>query len=143
MAIEDWMPTLGMLLGEVTGIKQAHIYDELPGSLLAFPALVIMPVSGTQQLAPGIALHTVQVNLYVAGSVLPEAHGMAVPFIKLIRDKVAANVTLGGLVQYCQPVVPPEKWYEGPGKLDYGDKTHVGIIFRLTVKESEAITIGG
>jgi hypothetical protein len=119
MAIDHWMPTLRTNLATVTGISQAHTYLDLPGSIQTFPTLLIVPVSGTQTggvSAPGIALHNVQVTLYVANQIIPEALGAAVPFID-------------GL------------FYEGPGAIVYGDKTLCGIVFHLTVKETEALTV--
>lgn len=144
MAIEDWMPTLKTKLAAVTGVQQVHIYSDLPGSIMVFPSIVVLPTSGDQDVSaggPNIAHHSVQATLYVAGQVLPEAYGQAVPFIKLVRNKIAANITLDGLVEHCLPLAPPQDWYSGPGEVRYGDKVHVGIIFRLDVKEAETVTV--
>ena len=144
MAIDTWMPTLKEILAEIEGIEQVHTYDELPGSLMAFPCLVIMPESGSQSYgmsAPGIAIHRVKVTLYVASVFMPEAMGKAVPFIELIRDKLAAHMNLEGMVSYCLPVNPPDAFYEGPNGLSYGDKVHTGINFYLVVKEVESFTV--
>ena len=141
MAIETWMVQLKSVMAEVEGIEQVHIYDELPGSLMAFPCLVILPLRGEQEYgasAPGVAIHEVQMTLYVASQVLPEANGRAVPFIKKIRDQLAGHAQLNGSVNYILPASP---FYEGPGGIQYGDKTHTGIIFRVRVKETEAINV--
>lgn len=146
MSIETWMPALVDVVAGVNGINSDNVfgYDSLPGTLMAFPCAVIMPVSGTQMVSaggPNTAHHRVQVSLFVSAQILPTAHGAAVPFIHEMLAAVAGDVTLNGLVQHCQPVDPPENWYEGPGELRYGDKIHVGINFYLDVKENETITI--
>jgi hypothetical protein len=143
MAIDHWMPTLRTNLATVTGISQAHTYLDLPGSIQTFPTLLIVPVSGTQPggvSAPGIALHNVQVTLYVANQIIPEALGAAVPFIELIRNEIYAHVTLSSNCSYCLPA-SDGLFYEGPGAIVYGDKTLCGIVFHLTVKETEALTV--
>lgn len=136
MSIADWMPTLKTNIAAVTGITQAHTYLDIPGTIQAFPTAIIMPVGG--QIAysvggPKIEMTDVQITLYVSGQILPEAMGLAVPFIALIRDKLAGDVQLGGTVQY---ILPAEDWFEGPGGIQYGDKQLVGIIFRYIVKEN-------
>lgn len=144
MSIETWMPELKSVMEGVTGIEQVHVYNDLPGTLAVFPCLVIMPTRGGTQYgmsAPGVSVHQVQMTLYVAMQVLPEANGLAVPFIKLVRDELAANVTLGGTVAYVLPPGLPADFYEGPGEIAYGDKKHVGIIFHIVVKENETITV--
>lgn len=144
MSIETWAPTLKTNLAAVSGIRQVHKYDELPGSIMAFPTIIFLPVQGDQIVSAGglnIAHHQVQVSLYVAPQVLPDAYALAVPFITLIRAAIAADVQLGGTCVHCLPVSPPEPFYTGPGALRYGDKEHIGIIFRLDVKEIENVTV--
>lgn len=143
MAIEDWMGTLKTVLSGVTGVRQVHKYDELPGTISVPKSIILLPMRGSQEVSGGwgIAIHQVQATLYLALQVLPEGYGTAVPFIKLVRNAVIANMTLGGLVSYCKPVDPPEFWYEGPGAVRYGDKELLGIIFRFVVKEGESLTV--
>lgn len=144
MSIETWMPTLRTNIAAVTGIVQASQYDDVPATLSTFPCAIILPVSGAQIYSaggPNIAIHRVRIAVYVAAQVLPEAYGVAVPFIALIRNKIAANMTLSGLVQHCLPVSDGGNFYEGPGGLAYGDKTHLGIVFNVEVKETETFTV--
>jgi len=146
MAIEDWMGALKTVFAGIDGIEQAHIYEDLPASIQTVPSAIILVTSGSQSLGDSgvnVAIHRVQATVYVSLQVLGEAYGAAIPFIKKVRDAVGANMTLGGLVSYCLPVDPPEDFYAGPGQVRYGDKEHVGIIFRLKVKEIEDVTIGG
>lgn len=144
MTIESWMGTLATVVASVTEIEQVHTYADLPGQLVVFPCAVILPVSGSQQYgksSPGIALHQVQITVYTAGQVLPEALSVCVPLIAKVRDALAANTTLSGLVAYCLPVDPPAAWYSGPGYFKYGNLDLTGIAFRVQVKENETITV--
>ena len=141
MPIDDWMPTLVANMEAVAGIEQAHQYDNLPGTLHVFPSMIILPEGGDQEYSkggPNVAYHVVKMALYVANSVLPEAYAVAVPFIELVRNKLASDMQLGGNCTHCLPVTAPAPFYEGPGAITYGDKEHLGIIFRVIVKENES-----
>jgi hypothetical protein len=143
MAIENWMGALKTLMQSVSGMGAVRTYVDLPGSLADYPVMIIMPVSGSQRYSPGIGIHRVEMALYFTNQILPEAYSRAVPFIKLVRDKLASDITLGGLVQYCQPPVPPANFYEGPGAIGYvySQTEHVGIKFFLDVKDLETIAV--
>lgn len=154
MSIENWTPALAATLGEITGIEQVYTYEDLPGVLQVFPCLVILPVRGPladySAGGPNISLHQVQATLYVSSQVLPEAYSLAVPFIGRMLRKLAGNLKLGGRVSHVLPDTT-QPWYEGPGSIEYGTyidpagssvpRRHLGIIFRLEVKESEAFTV--
>lgn len=143
MTIQAWIPTLTANMKKITGMAQAHDYSSLPGNVQVFPTALIMPESGTQEggmSAPGIALHNVQITVYFANQVLPEALSAAVPFIALVRNAIYADVTLGGTATYCLPA-SNGPFYEGPGGLVYGDKILCGIVFHVVVKEVENITV--
>jgi hypothetical protein len=143
MAIENWMGALKNLLTGVPGMGTVRTYEDLPASLAGYPVMIIMPVSGSQAYAPGIGIHRVELALYFTNQVMPEAYSRAVPFIKLVRDKLAGDVTLGGLVQYVAPPEPPANFYEGPGALGYiyTQTEHVGIKFFVNVKDLETINV--
>ena len=141
MPIDDWMPTLSTNMEAVVGIEQSHKYDEVPGTISVFPSMIILPMGGDQEYSkggPNVAYHVVQMTLYVANQVLPEAYAVAVPFIKKVRNALAADMQLGGNCEHCLPVTAPAPFYEGPGSIEYGDKQHLGIIFRVIVKENES-----
>jgi hypothetical protein len=142
MTIESWMPTLRTNLATISGIQQVHDYSNLPAALMVFPCIVIMPVRGYQEslAGGGVALHELQVTLYLSNQILPEAMGAAVPFIGLVRNNIYAHATLGGLAAHCLPV-PDAPFYEGPGAITYGDKSLLGVAFHLQVKEIESLTI--
>lgn len=157
MAISDWMPTLITKLGAITGLaavgSQPHRvrgYTDLPAALVELPTLIVMPLRAMHEYSaggPAIWVHQLQATLYVHGGVLPEAFQTAIPYIKLVRDKMAANVTLGGLswsggrVDHWLPQ-PEAPFYEGPGRVTYagadgGEREYLGLIFRMEVKEIE------
>lgn len=137
MAITDWMPTLKTKVTEISGLVQVHTMDELPGTLQVFPIGIITVTGGAFDYSTGgpcIDLHEVQITIYLANQVLPDANALALPFIAGMRDKLAGNMRLAGLVDH---ILPAEgRTYEGPGAIRYGDKEHTGIIFRYVVKEN-------
>ena len=141
MPIDDWMPTLVANMEAVAGIEQAHQYDDLPATIHVVPSMIILPVGGDQEYSVGgvdVAYHVVNMTLYVAIQVLPEAYAVAVPFIELVRNALAADIQLGATCEHCLPVTAPAPFYEGPGSIEYGDKQHLGIIFHIIVKENES-----
>lgn len=142
MAVEDWASALKNNLETISGIQQVHNYNEIPSNVVVFPSILILPEWGTQEVgATNIAIHNLRVTLFIAGQIIPEAYALAVPFIQLVRNKIASDLTLGGLVQYCLPVQPPGRWYEGPGAKEYAGKTFLAIDFFLAVKERETFTV--
>jgi hypothetical protein len=143
MPIDDWMPVLRDNIASVDGIKQAHKYDELPGTLSVFPSAIILPIYGDAEYSVGGPIksyHYVQITVFVANQILPQANSIAVPFIEKVRNKLAGDITLNNTVDHCLPVGLGEHFYEGPGSVTYGDKVHMGIIFRVVVKEDESGT---
>ena len=140
MPIDDWMTVLRDNMAAVDGMVQAHKYDELPGTLSAFPSVIILPTSGQQDYSaggPNNAFHDVQITLYLANQISAEAHSLAIPFIEKVRNKLAGDITLNNTCVYCLPASAGVNFYEGPGGIQYGSKIHLGIIFRVVVKENE------
>lgn len=149
MALEDWMPTLETKIGEITGLdggaraaRQASNDDEgIPGALGEYPIAIILPTAGrlvwggAGGLATGLAHEytEVQITIYFAAGMLPEALNTAVDFIKLVRNKLVTDHDLDNKVVSILP--NPEGWYEGPGGVEYAGKEYIGIIFRYIVKE--------
>ena len=135
--IEDWMPTLKTKVAAITGLVQVHTMDELPGTLQVFPCAIITVVGGSFDYSTGgpcIDIHEVQITIFLANQVLPEANALALPFIAGMRDKLAGNIKLDSLVDH---ILPAEgRTYEGPGAVRYGDKEHTAVIFRYVVKEN-------
>ena len=124
-------------------LKQVHTFENLPGALSVFPCMIIMPVSGDTDYSAGgpcVDLTDVQLTVFTSSQVLPEAYARAIPFIKRVKEKLAANVTLDGTVSHCMPGSP---FYTGPGQLTYGglENKFIGIIFRVRVKEIDNVTV--
>lgn len=156
MSIDDWMPTLIGKLGQIPGLAQGSQphrvrgYLDLPGAIDEAPTGIVMPVRATHHYSaggPAIWVHELQFNIYTPGLVLPEAYKLLVPFIGLVRDKMAANVTLGGLswsggrVAHWLPLTDAA-FYEGPAAIGYNGGEYQGIIFHMEVKEVEtAVTV--
>lgn len=150
MSIEDWTPALTRVLGTVSGIESVHTYDDLPAVLRVFPSVIILPTRGPSANysagGPNISVHQVQATVYVSAQILPEAYALAVPFVGRVTRALAANLKLDGLVAHAIPD-PAGPWYEGPGAIQYGVDAngtpiqHLGIIFRIEVKEIETFTV--
>lgn len=141
MPLDDWMPTLRTNIKNVSAIKKAYKYDEIPHKLgVMLPAAIILPQEGEQEYSeggPSIALHQVQIAVYTSPQIVPQAMGRAVPLIEAIRNALANDIQLGGNVEYCLPFTP---FYQGPGVLEYDDTPYVGLIFNVLVKENETGT---
>lgn len=157
MPIEDWAPTMTAKLGTITGLNpgggQAHRvrdYRDLPGAIREFPTLIWLPQRAQHNYSaggPGIWVHELVATLYLSQQILPEAHQVAIPYIKRVRDLMAANFQLGGLswptgrVAHWAPA-PDAPFYEGPGITNYGMAAGepfelCGIVFRWELKETE------
>jgi len=138
MPLDDWMGNLRTTVQAVTGIRKAYKYDEIPANFgTVLPAALIVPVSGEVEYSiggPNISIHNIQVVVYVTAQVLSNALADAVPFIELVRNAIAADVTLGGTVVH---ILPGSPFYEGPMGINYGDRQLIGIVFNYMVKENE------
>jgi hypothetical protein len=142
MAIDDWAPTLKAKIAEISGMKQVHKHDELPGTIMTYPSAIILPERGSQEISSiGTAIHKVRVTVFFAAQLLPEAYATAVPYIALMRNKIAANIKLDGTVEHCKPPDPPADFYVGPGSKEWSGKTYLAIDFFLEIKENETFTI--
>jgi len=143
------MAALVSRFAAISGIEEARGYDELPAILTVFPTSIILPISGTQLMSAGgpqVGIHKLRATLFFANQILPEAYGLAVPFIGKVARQIAAQITLGGLVSHVSPIAGQE-FYEGPGGINYGigpqglPLQYLGIHFNLEVKEIETFTV--
>lgn len=137
--IDAWMPTLKAKLAEISGLQAVYPYNELPASLMNMPCAVITTGSGDFSYGlgePALGEHEVQITIYTSAQILPEAHNVAAGFIGPVRNKLAANIKLGGTVVKILPS-PDRPTYEGPGQIPYADKTHIGVAFHYRVYENE------
>lgn len=139
MALDTWMPVLKTKLAEISGIVQVHKYDELPGSIVVFPSILITLRTGHYEYSVGgknEAEHDIQLSLFVSAQILPEAHSLAASFIEPLRAKLAANIKLGATIERILPT-PEGPTYQGPGQITYADKLYVGVLFFYRVYENE------
>lgn len=151
MAISDWMPVMKAKLAEISGLDGGvRDYTDLPGALGEGPIGILLPRSARHVYnagGPAVWLHQLQFTIYQVQQPLDEAYSQLVPFIKRVRDKMAANVQLGGLswsggsVAHWLPL-PEADFYDGPGYVAWGRtegtaNEYLGIIFRMELKEVE------
>ena len=152
MAIEIWMPKLAERIAGIEGLETVYFPDPsdsdaaISGVLSVFPCAVIMPLRGGDDefsIALQLASTEVQVTIYLSESILPEAYNAAIPFIGRMKRRIAGEITLGGLVHHFlpYPLGVVHIWWEGPGSITYGGVPHLGITFRLLVKEQETFTV--
>lgn len=154
MAIEDWMPALAERIAGIEGLEAVYFPDPndsdaaIPGTLSVFPCAVIMPQRGGEdELSTGaggsFASTELQVTLYLSESILPEAYNAVIPYIGRMKRRIAGKITLGGLVHHVLPwpTGVGQRWWEGPGSITYAGVSHIGIAFRLLVKEHETFTV--
>ena len=137
MPLDDWMPTLKDKMQEIGELERVFTYDDMPAALAVFPCMIILPVEGSFEYSAGGPQrdrHEVQLTVYTAGQILGQAMGQAVPFIKLVKEKLAASISLDDKVVSILPSAQAPS-YDGPGGIRYGESMHSGIIFRYHVKE--------
>lgn len=147
MSLENWVPTLAMRLAEIDGLdggvrvtpRQDQSAEGLPLKMGEFPIILIVPSGGLElNYASGAILsdHTmITMSLYTAQGFLPEAADLALGFVQKVKDKMAQNHTLGGLLSHIRPLSP---WWEGPAGLEYAGSLYTGINFFYEAKEKNA-----
>ena len=152
MALITWMPILAQKIGQIPGLDGGVRYTPreeendpgLPAALGEFPIALIVPSAGMELAYASSAIvaeHTaVVISIYTAQGFLPEAADIAVPFIELVKNKLAISYTLDGTVSHIEPLAP---WWEGPAGLDYAGQVYTGINFFYQVKEKTGIAISG
>ena len=137
MAIETIITALAALEAAITGVVKA--YDNVPGGLNELPAFVNYPKSGRLHFSAaggGQSDHTIVCELRYSKAITGEADKKLRPFIKLFRNKLAANLTISGTVdtvndiRYDYGILPP-----------IGGEEYMGVRFEVDVKETEAITV--
>ena len=137
MPLEDWMPTAKVKMQEIVELERVFTYDDMPAALAVFPCMIMLPVDGQFEYSAGGPQrdrHELQLTVYTAGQILGQAMGQAVPFIKLVKEKLAASISLDDKVVSILPSAQAPS-YDGPGGIRYGESMHSGIIFRYHVKE--------
>lgn len=155
MPVDDWMPEIKTNMEAVHTSALAsnfipilgHVYghNEWPGATFQLPSTLIGTIGGDQAYgvgSPAIAHHNIKIWTYVSmGIALAEAQKMSFPFIELVRNQFAQDLTLNAKVDHFVPLPPPALFYEGPGVIEYADRQYVGIIFTYDLKENEVFTV--
>lgn len=154
MPVDDWAPEIKTNMqavrdAAVTALEiptkgAVYSYNEWPATFLAFPAILIGTLGGSQDYSiagPRIAHHNVRIWIFMSeGLSLAETQKMAWPFVERVRDYFAQDLTLGGKVNHFLPPPIPAIFYE-VGVISYGGKDYGGIIFNYDLKETESFTV--
>jgi hypothetical protein len=130
-SLANALSALASILEAQTGAK-AHANP--PESISEFPSFVLEWMTGGRlyretETALDEDLVTAAAGLYVNRQVLPSASAVARPFLTSVRDAVWGNANLNGEVRWV-----PEIRFTGPGALEYGIDTHLGVVFEMDVK---------
>jgi len=137
MSIQAIITELATLEAGITGIAAA--YDETPDSLSEFPCFINYPKSGRLHFSAtngGQSDHTIVCELRYSKLISTEAEAKMRPFVKLFRDKLAANLTLNGTVDTINDIR-----YEYGRLGTMAGEEYLVIRFEVDVKETETITV--
>ena len=122
-----------------TNTDAVRAYANPPESLSEFPCFVIEWQEGDLTLATAGDLSndllTATVALYTNRQVLPIASSAARPFIVAVRDTLTGNASLNSTALSVETIR-----FTGPGALEYGDQTYMGIRFEVDVRFKNAVT---
>lgn len=151
MAVTDWIDTLSGLWGELTdGHKNVRSYKvftkaEWPGSLSRFPCALSRVVSVSSEYSASIS-HDYYVGvteLHLTSDRGMEKIPYCMAWYARIRDKAAANLKLGGLVdEFRLRRGEGSPSIEGPLGLKYDEEPeHWGLLIHWTVKELVTVTV--
>lgn len=150
MALEDFLPALASQIGEISGLDGNVYYPHpdngngdtgLPAKLIVTPCAAIIPLTGIQMFGGSyVATHQLEVIVYACASYNPTTLGLAIPFIKLMRDKLGGKISLGlSSVQHATSALG--NFYEGPRGYNYAEEPYTGVKFFVEVKEVDTFTV--
>lgn len=151
MALEDFLPSLAAQIGTIPRLD-GRVYfphpDEgdgdtgIPDVIQATPCGLLLPLTGTQQFGGAyLAYHNLELTLYIEPQHVLSNYGRVVPYVRLLRDKLASKLTLG-LSAIVNDVYPTDgNWYEGPKGYAWAKEEFTGIKFFITVKEHQTFTL--
>ena len=130
-SLANTLPALATILEAGTGAKAHSVPSE---SISEFPSFVMEWMTGGRmfrevETAIPEDLATAAVGLYVNRQALPGASAVARPYLTSVGDAIWGNANLNGEVRYV-----PEIRFTGPGGLEYGIDTHLGIVFEVDVR---------
>lgn len=154
MPVNDWAPIIKTNMEVVLAAAKAaaeipttgavYGYNEWPGNIQVYPAVLIGTLGGTQDYSiagPRIAHHNVRIWVFVGKAIsLKETQAMAWPFVKRVRDRFAINLQLSESVNHFIPPPHPALFYE-VGITEYAGVEQSGIIFNYDLKETEDFAV--
>lgn len=151
MALEDFLPALAAQIGTIPGLDGRVYYPHpdngdgdtgMPAKLQEYPCVTLLPLSGSQMFGGAyIAEHKFELMAWACPGIDPTTIGLAMPFVRLMRDKLASRLKLG-LNTLIDEVRPTEgDWYEGPKGFAYAEVPHTAVKFLITVKEHQPFTL--
>ena len=122
----------GLRTAVATMADLTRAYTDPPESMSEFPAVIVYSRSGKMEaLSAGLnkSLHTIVVEVHESRQVLPDAVDRAKRWPDRLMAALRADETLGGSVT---AIVWPVTYRSAP--LVYGNETHFGVQFLVTVK---------
>lgn len=147
MALEDFLPALASRISEINGIEAVYFPDaaggvnDLPTKLVVTPCATLIPIEGIQMFGGSfVAAHTIEITIYVCAAYNPSTLGLAIPFIKAMRNKLGAKIKVG-LSSVEHNVLSGGKFYEGPRGYTYAEEIFTGVRFMTEVKETDVFTV--
>lgn len=150
MALEDFLPALASQIGEISGLDGNVYYPHpdngngdtgLPAKLIVTPCATIIPLTGIQMFGGSyVATHQLEVIVFVCAAYNTTTLGLGIPFIRLMRDKLASRVQLG-LPSVQHATSAPGNFYEGPRGYTYAEEPYTGVKFFVEVKEVDVFTV--
>jgi len=137
-----WMDTIKTNIAAISGLENRTFgYDKPPASIEGLCAVILFE-GGTWEYSLGGPLegtYDVQIIIYTPAQILGEAMSQAAAFILPVRNKMAGDIQLGGLVKQILPT-PDRRTFEGPGQIAYGENKFMGVAFFYRVELNETGT---
>lgn len=136
-AIVAAIKEMASILGGVTGITQA---PQFPPEGINDPPFIITKLMGTNvtySLTYSSTVSEVWADVYLARASLPHAEENALPFVYLVMEAMAAEVTINAKASHCVLTR-----VEGPQGMAYQGEEYYGIrcIFELKIKH-DSLTV--
>lgn len=129
MALRDAIIDIQQKALNLSGVKRAD--DDPPESMSEFPFAVSYVVSGVVPMGShGFSnyLHVIFCEIHIARTILADSISRAMPYIESMALALINDPTLGDTVQSVNEIS-----YEF-GELKWGEDSHIGVRFSITVK---------
>ncbi len=133
-ALDNVFTQMQVIEAAIAGVVVA--YNKTPEALSVFPCFINYPRTGRtigEAKNQMESLYTIVAELHVARGILPEAESIARPFINLFEDAIYTDPTLAGTVMTVNEI------NHSYGQLMFGNETHLGIRFDVSIKMRRAV----